>query len=133
MAALLSRRTRAQNYSVCRSHFSVSPLTLIIWLLTRIAQTTWAPLLLTVITGIGAITSAVLLVYAQLVIQATCRWCVASGIAMAVLFALSLYIYRRGKNLPAIPIGTVWWLSTAIVFALRGLNSAFREYSQTLF
>jgi len=100
--------------------FGVATYLAIIWLLTRIAQTSWAPLLLTVVTGIGAITSAVLRVYAQLVIQATCRWCVASGIAMAVLFALSLYLYRRGKNLVAIPIGTVWWLSTAIVFALGG-------------
>jgi protein-disulfide isomerase len=89
-------------------------------LLTRIAQTSWAPLLLTVITGIGAITSAVLLVYAQLVIQATCRWCVASGIAMAVLFALSVYIYRRRKSLAVIPASTVWWLSAATVFALGG-------------
>jgi len=100
--------------------FGVAAYLAIIWLLTRIVRISWAPHLLTMITGIGAITSAILLAYAQLVIHAMCRWCVASGVAMAILFALSLYIYRERRSPAAIPAGTVWWLSTAIVFALGG-------------
>jgi protein-disulfide isomerase/uncharacterized membrane protein len=116
--AAVAAHSSSKLLGVPIAFFGVAAYVAIIWLLTRIARSSWAPLSLTVITGIGAITSAILLVYAQLLIQATCRWCVASGVAMAVSFALSLYIYRREESLLALPAGAVWWLSTATIFAL---------------
>jgi protein-disulfide isomerase/uncharacterized membrane protein len=100
--------------------FGLAAYLAIIWLLTRVKTVSWARRCLPAITGLGALISAGLLVYAQVVIEATCRWCAVSSIAMVILFVLSVLIWRRGEWLTAIPAGTIFWLSAATVFALGG-------------
>lgn len=107
-------------FGVPIAFFGLAAYLAIIWLLTRATRISWARRFLTAITGLGALISVTLLAYAQVVIEATCRWCAVSGVAMVVLFVLSFLIWRRGGGLAPIPSGAVFWLSTATVFALGG-------------
>jgi uncharacterized membrane protein len=95
--------------------FGVAAYVAIIFLLTR-ATSRWAARALVAVTGAGTLISAGLLAYAHLIIRATCTWCLASGAAMAVLFLLTLYLWRIRDALKPIPSRLLWRL--AIVTAL---------------
>jgi protein-disulfide isomerase/uncharacterized membrane protein len=47
-----------------------------------------------VLAGLGPLISGGLMVYSQVVIRATCPWCVASGLAMAVMFLTGAILLR---------------------------------------
>jgi len=91
---------------------------IIIVLLACASHMHYAPAWLAIITGIGAISSVALLIYAHFAIHALCRWCAVSGAAMVILFGLCLYALRRERAPEAIPSGAIWWLTTATVLAL---------------
>ena len=95
--------------------FGVAAYVAIIFLLTH-AALRWACPALVAVTGVGTLISAGLLAYAHVVIRATCTWCLASGAAMAVLFLLTLYLWRIRDALRPIPSRLLWRL--AIVTAL---------------
>ena len=95
--------------------FGVAAYVAIIFLLTR-ATLRWAARALVAVTGAGTLVSAGLLGYAHLVIRATCTWCLASVAAMAVLFLLTLYLWRIRDALKPIPSRLLWRM--AIVTAL---------------
>jgi len=105
--------------------FGVAAYVAIIFLLSRVALR-WACPALVAVTGVGTLVSASLLAYAHVVIRATCTWCLASGAAMAVLFPLTLYLWRFRDALKPIPSDVLWRL--AIVTALGiGAEAWFME------
>lgn len=61
--------------------------------------------LFAVTAGLGAAASAGLLLYAQLVIRATCLWCVASAVAMFLQFGFGL-VWLRCRRVQS---GPRWW------------------------
>jgi uncharacterized membrane protein len=108
--------------------FGVAAYVAIIFLLTGAARTRWAGPALVAVTGAGTLVSAGLLIYAQVVIRATCTWCVASGAAMAVLFPLALCLWRIANALKPVPSRVLWRL--AIITALGiGAEAWFMERS----
>jgi uncharacterized membrane protein/predicted DsbA family dithiol-disulfide isomerase len=81
---------------------------------------------LVALTGTGTVISAGLLIYAHAVIHATCMWCVASGIAMTLLFILSIFMVRSGDPV-AVPKPTMAW-SFAVVTALAlGVQTGYMQ------
>jgi protein-disulfide isomerase/uncharacterized membrane protein len=97
--------------------FGVAAYIGIIFLLTR-ASEAWARWWLLGITAAGTSISAMLLVYAQLIIRATCWWCVVSGLAMVTLFLLSLCLWRsRSISFAASP-AFLWWFSAITAVGL---------------
>jgi uncharacterized membrane protein/predicted DsbA family dithiol-disulfide isomerase len=74
--------------------FGVASYAVIIFLLLRAANAPWARNSLLALTGIGALISIALLGYAQFVIRATCVWCLVSGVAMALLFIIAVFLCR---------------------------------------
>jgi len=98
--------------------FGVAAYVAIIFLLTRAAGLRWASPALVAITGAGTLISAGLLVYAHVVIRATCTWCLASGAAMAALFPLTLYLWHIREELKPVPPGLLWRLAIITALAL---------------
>ena len=68
--------------------------------------------------GLGTLASAALLVHSKTAIGATCAWCVASGAIMALLFAVSLCLQRRGLVLLALRPRILWVLGMVTAAAL---------------
>jgi len=75
----------------------------ILFLLMYLDRARWIHFALVAVTGVGTILSARLLFYAHFVIRATCYWCVASAVAMAILFVLSICLWRTKRRLRAVP------------------------------
>ena len=63
----------------------------------------WARFALVAVTSVGTILSARLLFYAHFVIHATYYWCVASAVAMAILFVLSICLWRTSAGCGQFP------------------------------
>jgi len=98
--------------------FGVAAYVAIIFLLIRVVWTRWASPALVAITGAGTLVSAGLLIYAHVVIRATCTWCLASGAAMAVLFPLTLYLWHIRGGLKPLPPGLLWRLAFITALAI---------------
>jgi protein-disulfide isomerase len=71
-----------------------------------------------VLAGLGAVTSTGLLIYSHRVIQATCPWCVASGIAMAVMFVCGAVLLWSEQRCVATRPALVWTLGFATALAI---------------
>jgi uncharacterized membrane protein len=82
--------------------FGVVAYIVILCLLMRLDRARWTHFALLAVTGAGTILSARLLFYAHFVIRATCYWCVASAVAMAILFVISICIWRAKRRLRAV-------------------------------
>jgi uncharacterized membrane protein len=108
--------------------FGVAAYAAIIFLLIRVVWTRWASPALVAITGAGTLVSAGLLIYAHVVIRATCTWCLASGAAMAVLFPLTLYLWHIRDGLKPVPPGLLWRLTIITALAV-GAEVWFMERS----
>jgi hypothetical protein len=101
--------------------FGVGAYVAMIVLLQRTSTAHRARFAFVVLTGLGTFTSGGLLVYARLIIHATCWWCVASGIAMTLLFISSILFMWRRQSWLAIRPAIVWSLAvlTAIGVGLE--------------
>ena len=82
--------------------FGVVAYVTILFLLRYLERVQWARFALVALTGIGTVLSARLLFYAEFVIRATCYWCMASAVAMAILFVLSICLWRTKRRLRAV-------------------------------
>jgi uncharacterized membrane protein len=106
--------------------FGVAAYVAIILLLIRVVWTRWASPALVVVTGAGTLASVGLLAYAHIVIRAICTWCLASGAAMAVLFPLTLYLWRIRDALKPVPSHVLWRLAIVTALAI-GAETWFME------
>jgi uncharacterized membrane protein len=91
--------------------FGVVAYITILCLLMYLDRARWTHLALVAVTGVGATLSARRLFYAHFVIHATCYWCVASAVAMAILFVISICICRakrRPRAVSAFFLGVGW-------------------------
>jgi uncharacterized membrane protein len=86
----------------------------IIFALTRLNRASFRRFLLA-LTGAGTLISAALLAYAHFVIGAACWWCVASGVAMTILFLLSLFFWITPKQLRSVSAALLWWSTVVTV------------------
>lgn len=98
----------------------------LIALLARAQVGPWAQRLFVLLAGAGTVVSAGLLVYSQTVIRATCPWCVASGLAMTVLFLLGWVARRGGLELGGARPAMVWSLAL-FTATLVGLQAGWME------
>jgi len=98
--------------------FGVVAYIAILFLLAYLDKARWARFALVALTGLGTILSARLLFYAHFVIHATCYWCVASAVAMAVLFVLSIWLW--GTKYPLRPVSAffLWRVAGITLFAI---------------
>jgi protein-disulfide isomerase len=71
-----------------------------------------------ILAGTGSIVSAALLLYSRSVIQATCGWCMASGVAMAALFVLSVFSLRLKQIIPVLRPRVTWGFGFATALAI---------------
>lgn len=99
---------------------------LVLFLLRRGAEARCSRVGLMALTGVGTAASAALLYYSQTVIRATCPWCFASGVAMTVLFLLSLRSVRGTPVLRPPPPG-VFWTMAFLTAAALGVQAALME------
>jgi protein-disulfide isomerase len=98
----------------------------LIGVLLRVPYARRARLALLLLSGAGALASVGLLAYSKLVIQATCLWCVGSGVAMLLLFLLSVVAWRRGGALrPPRPL--LFWGLVMLLAAGLGIQAAGME------
>lgn len=96
----------------------------IIFLLGRFGRARWARLLCVTLAGSGTVASVALLAYSRRVIGATCVWCVASGVAMALVFVLSILLLKRAQSLLPYRPTIVWslaFLTAAAIGVQAGL------------
>src|SRR5207249_11236882 len=91
--------------------FGVAAYITILFLLRYLERVHWACFALAAVTGVGTILSARLLFYAHFVIRATCYWCVASGVAMTILFVLLICFWRCKRHLSRGSASVVWSMS----------------------
>jgi uncharacterized membrane protein len=98
--------------------FGVAAYIAILFLLLCLDRIRWARFALVALTGVGATLSARLLFYAHFVIHATCYWCVASAVAMAILFILSIGLWRTKRPLRAVPAFFLWSAAGITLFAI---------------
>jgi uncharacterized membrane protein/predicted DsbA family dithiol-disulfide isomerase len=98
--------------------FGVGAYITILFLLVYLETVRWARFALVAVTGVGTILSARLLFYAHFVIRATCYWCMASAAAMAVLFVLSIWLWRTKRPLRPVPAFFLWRVAGITLFAL---------------
>jgi len=82
-----------------------------------------ASLAFVALAGVGTLASAGLLLYAHFVIQATCVWCVASGMAIALAFASGVMLVCRRGTLPGASPALTWTLSALTAVGL-GVQSS---------
>jgi protein-disulfide isomerase/uncharacterized membrane protein len=82
----------------------------IIVLLLQAASSRWASFALLILAAVGTVISAALLIYAHNVIHATCLWCIASGVVMALLFVCSLLMGWTKTTLIVPKPAVVWGL-----------------------
>jgi uncharacterized membrane protein/predicted DsbA family dithiol-disulfide isomerase len=98
--------------------FGVGAYVAILFLLLYLDRIRWARFALVALTTVGTILSARLLFYAHFVIHATCYWCVASAVAMAVLFVLSIWLWRTKRPLRSVPAFFLWRVAGITLFAI---------------
>jgi len=98
--------------------FGVAAYTAILFLLMYLDRLRWVRFALVVLASVGMIVSARLLFYAHFVIHATCYWCVASAVAMAILCVLSICIWRVKRPLRAVPAPFIWRVAGIALFAI---------------
>jgi uncharacterized membrane protein/predicted DsbA family dithiol-disulfide isomerase len=98
--------------------FGVAAYTAILCLLMRLDRARWTHFALVAVTGVGTILSARLLFYAHFVIRATCYWCVASAVAMAILFIISICIWRAKRRPRGVPAFFLWRVAGITLFAI---------------
>ena len=98
--------------------FGVVAYIVILCLLMRLDRARWTHFALVAVTGVGTILSARLLFYAHFVIRATCYWCVASAVAMAILFVISICIWRAKRRLRAVSVFFLWRVAGITLFAI---------------
>jgi protein-disulfide isomerase/uncharacterized membrane protein len=77
------------------AYFGVAAFLTLISLLGRPVVGRRARLVAMVLASLGMLASTGLLLYSKTIIQATCSWCVVSGVAMSCLFFLNLALIRR--------------------------------------
>lgn len=80
------------------AYFGVAVYLTLLVLLHRAPSSSKARLAVLVISGVGTAISGYLLYYSKTVIQATCPWCVASGVAMTLIFLLSIGMVRSARH-----------------------------------
>jgi protein-disulfide isomerase len=95
------------------AHFGVGFYLIIIFLISQAATSRLAKRAAVLLTGIGTVVSAILLIYSQTVIRATCPWCIASGVAMTLLFVLTTLMLRSKQ--PIAPLRPSWLLVLALI------------------
>jgi protein-disulfide isomerase/uncharacterized membrane protein len=100
-------------------------------LLARPAFGRRARLVAFLLAGFGTFTSAGLLIYSQLVIHATCPWCVASGIAMTVMFIAGAVLFRSEQSITGVRSRLVWSLGLATSLAI-GIQAGRMERAASL-
>ena len=105
-------------FGVPIAFFGVAAYITFLFLLGRTRVSVRARLAFLVLSGIGTLISAGLLIYARLVIRATCPWCIVSGAAMTVLFGLSLFLFRRREPIAGPKPALLWSLGLATAIAL---------------
>src|SRR6266568_1283656 len=98
--------------------FGVVAYVVILCLLMRLDKARWTHFALVAVTGVGTILSARLLLYAHFVVHATCYWCVASAVAMAILFVISICIWRAKRRLRAVSAFFLWRVAGITLFAI---------------
>ena len=98
--------------------FGVVAYIAILFLLAYLDKVRWARVALVALTGIGTFLSARLLYYAHFVIHATCYWCLASAVAMAMLFVLSICLWRTKRRLRPVPAFFLWRVAGITLFAI---------------
>jgi protein-disulfide isomerase len=98
--------------------FGVGAYITILFLLVYLETVRWARFALVALTIVGTILSARLLFYAHFVIHATCYWCVASAAAMAILFVLSICLWRTKRRLRAVPAFFLSGVAGITLFAI---------------
>jgi protein-disulfide isomerase/uncharacterized membrane protein len=101
--------------------FGVVAYIVILCLLMRLDRARWTHFALVAVTGIGTILSARLVFYAHFVIRATCYWCMASAVVMAILFVISICIWRAKRRLRAISAFFLWRVAGITLFAIGAL------------
>lgn len=98
--------------------FGVAAYVAILFLLMYLDRVRWTRSALVALTSAGTILSARLLFYAHFVIHATCYWCVASAVAMAILFVLSICLWHTKRRLRAVPAFFLWRAAGITLFAI---------------
>jgi uncharacterized membrane protein/predicted DsbA family dithiol-disulfide isomerase len=98
--------------------FGVAAYIAAVLLIMNLERTRWTHFALVALTGVGTILSARLLCYAHFVIHATCYWCVASAVAMAILFVLSICLWRTKRQLQSVPAFFLWCAAGITLFAI---------------
>lgn len=79
--------------------------------------------------GLGTLISGGLLAYSKIVIQATCPWCVTSGLSMTTVFVLALLLWRRNSG-PLPPLHFSWSWGLGLVTAI-GLGAQAGQMQRT--
>jgi uncharacterized membrane protein/predicted DsbA family dithiol-disulfide isomerase len=108
----------SQLFGVPIAFFGVGAYLTFLFLLGRTTVSARARLAFLMLSALGALISAGLLIYARTVIHATCPWCVLSGAAMTVLFGLSLFLIRRREPIAGPKPALLWSLGFATAIAL---------------
>jgi protein-disulfide isomerase len=70
------------------------------------------------VAALGTLASGALVVFSLTVIRATCTWCIASALAMSVLFVLGIALLRGRRPLRAVSGSTVLSLAFLCIAAL---------------
>jgi uncharacterized membrane protein len=98
--------------------FGVAAYIATLLLIMRLDRARWTRFALAALTGVGTILSARLLFYAHFVIHATCYWCMASAGAMAILFVLSICLWRTKRRLRPVSAFFLWRVAGITLFAI---------------
>jgi uncharacterized membrane protein/predicted DsbA family dithiol-disulfide isomerase len=98
--------------------FGVAAYIATLLLIMRLDRPRWTRFALVALTGVGTIVSARLLFYAHFVIHATCYWCMASAVSMAILFVLSICLWRTKRPLRSVPAFFLWRVAGITLFAI---------------
>ena len=101
--------------------FGVVAYITILFLLMYLDKVRWTSVALVALTGVGTILSARLLFYAHFVIRATCYWCVASAVAMTVLFVLSISLWRAKRRQRTVPAFFLSCVAGITLFAIGAM------------
>jgi protein-disulfide isomerase/uncharacterized membrane protein len=91
---------------------------MMILLLMQSSRLRWARISFFVLAAFGTVASAGLLIYSQIAIRATCRWCVVSGMAMTLLFIFGILLLRYGPRIRAVRPIVPWGLAFLTAGAL---------------
>jgi uncharacterized membrane protein len=85
----------------------------------------WAQIAGVGLASIGTLVSAYLLYYSHAIIGATCRWCIASGVAMGLLLLLSIFLLKMRHASPVRP--AIFWGLAAVTSLAVGVQAGLIE------